>query len=187
METGEDLAVFANLSDDQIQIISGMFESALEKHPNGDRIRDACGANLTGSEIKSISRMFYDFFYDIANESENVMRAINSSDLNREKRSVLLDTLEKIRKDANKIRIRQKIQRGMPEPPEFGSISIQKSVPKPDHKACDTGPKRVDLLSVLDIDSNRDDAPKTIIGMLDDYAEEGEDSRDLVRAVRDGT
>lgn len=63
MGAREDLAVFANLSDDQIRTVAEMFdESVLEKYPAGDKIRGAGGADLTDLEIRSISRVFYNFF-----------------------------------------------------------------------------------------------------------------------------
>ena len=199
MEAGEDLAVFANLSGDQIRIIAGVFdESVLEKRLDIDRIRDASGADLTDSAIESINRIFYNFFHGMTNESENLAHAINTSDLTREKRAVLLDTLEKIRGGTNKDGIRRHVQRdtlktfGHPHldqpgiPPECGSTPIRKSAPKPDRRTDDTGSKGVDLLSVLGIDSDCNNAPKTIIGLLKDYTGEGDNSRDLVRAVRDG-
>ena len=114
MGSGEDLAVFANLSDDQIRTVAEMFdESTLEKYPPSDKIRGAGGADLADPEIKSITRVFYNFFYGVADESENVAHAINNSDLNRGKRSVLLDTLEKTRNGVDKSKIRQHAQRNI--------------------------------------------------------------------------
>ena len=128
MGAREDLAVFANLSDDQIRAVAEMFdESILEKYLPSDKIRGAGGADLTDAKIKSITRVFYNFFYDVANESENVAHAINNSDLNREKRSVLLDTLEKIRNGVDKNKIRQYAQRNMLKTfghPRLGQLGI---------------------------------------------------------------
>ena len=69
---------------------------------------------------------------------------------------------------------------------EPGSIPFQRSAPKPDRRIRDTEPKHDNLASMLGLDYNDDDAPETIMGLLDDYAKEGEDSRDLVRSIRDG-
>ena len=69
---------------------------------------------------------------------------------------------------------------------EPGSIPFQRSEPKPDRRIRDTEPKHDNLASMLGLDYNYDDAPETIMGLLDDYAKEGEDSRDLVRSIRDG-
>ena len=72
------------------------------------------------------------------------------------------------------------------EPPERGSAPVRRSVPKPDHRAHGAGSGHETLLSMLGVDSGDDDVPGTIIGLLADYEVEGEDSRDLVRSVRDG-
>ena len=72
------------------------------------------------------------------------------------------------------------------EPFDPGSIPFQRSAPGPDRRIRDTGPEHDNLASMLGLDYNDDDAPEIIMGLLDDYAKEGEDSRDLVRSIRDG-
>ena len=63
-----------------------------------------------GSEVESISCVFYNFFHGIAHGSGNLTHVTNAPDPDREKRSALLDALEKVRNGANKTKIRQRIR-----------------------------------------------------------------------------
>ena len=151
MGAREDLAVFANLSDDQIRAAAEMFdESTLEKYPPSDKIRGAGGADLADAEIKSISRVFYNFFHDVADESENVAHAINNSDLNRGKRSVLLDTLEKTRNGVDKSKIRQYAQQNMLK--TFGHPYLGQLVAMTEFRPISDGDKMTKFMPMLAID-----------------------------------